>query len=821
MLVFHQYFVDVILPLPLERNFTYAITEAESKFIKPGVRVSVPFGKNKIYTGIVLRLHNDAPSSYDCKSIHSILDSEPIVTSIQLNLWNWMSNYYMCFLGDVMSASLPGAFLLKSETLISLLPNAVYNLKNLNDDEYLVIEALQQQSILKLEDIQSILSKKNIFSVVNPMIKSKILTVRQKLVEKFKPKLVRCIRLSKEFSSNDFLEKLEMRLYRAKKLRSIVLSFFSLKKENSTVKVSDLKLLSSASSSQIKSLISKGVFEEFFIEVDRLKFNYSDKKKSINLSNEQARSLREIKLELKSKSVCLFHGVTSSGKTEIYIKYIEEVILSGKQVLFLVPEIALTSQLVFRFKDYFGSKVIVYHSRFNPNERVEIWNKVLENSEEAKIIIGARSSVLLPFKKLGLVIVDEEHETSYKQFDPTPRYQARDTAIVLANFFNAKTILGSATPSLESYFNAVKTNKYGYVSLDKRYNNIMLPKIELVDLADSYKRKRMNGHFSHRLIKEIGNTLDSNHQVILFQNRRGYAPIINCNTCGYTPQCSNCDVSLTYHQKKQQLRCHYCSYNISLIKQCIACGGFELDYKGFGTEQIQEQVKKLFPNSSVKRMDYDTTRGKYSYDKIIESFEKREVDILVGTQMLTKGLDFRFVKLVGVLNADQLINFPDFRSHERSYQLLQQVAGRSGRTDIRGQVLIQSFNPNHKILQQVSSNDYNAMFEEQLYQRRIYKYPPYYRLIKITLKHRDYNLVNNGSEWLRASLSKIFGEYLLGPEFPAVSRVRNLYHKNLLIKIPDNYSLSKSKKAVEKIRQSFMSTKNYRPMKLIINVDNY
>jgi len=331
----------------------------------------------------------------------------------------------------------------------------------------------------------------------------------------------------------------------------------------------------------------------------------------------------------------------------------------------------------------------------------------------------------------------------------------------------------------------------------------------------------MNGHFSHRLIKEIGNTLDSNHQVILFQNRRGYAPIISCNTCGYTPQCSNCDVSLTYHQKKQQLRCHYCSYNISMTKQCSACGGFDLDCKGFGTEQIQEQVKQLFPNSSVKRMDYDTTRGKYSYEKIIESFEKREIDILVGTQMLTKGLDFRFVKLVGVLNADQLINFPDFRSHERSYQLLQQVAGRSGRTDIRGQVLIQSFNPNHKILQQVSSNDYNAMFEEQLYQRRIYKYPPYYKLIKITLKHRDYNLVNNGSEWLRVSLSKIFGEYLLGPEFPPVSRVRNLYHKNLLVKIPENYSLSKSKKAIKRIRQSFMSAKNYRTIKLIINVDNY
>ena len=487
----------------------------------------------------------------------------------------------------------------------------------------------------------------------------------------------------------------------------------------------------------------------------------------------------------------------------------------------MIPEIALTSQLVFRFKEVFGSKVIVYHSRFNPNERVEIWNKVIMDSDEARIVIGARSALLLPFKKLGLIIVDEEHEPSYKQFDPSPRYHARDTAIVLSNFFKAKTILGSATPSIESYFNANKKNKFGYVPLKKRYNDVMLPNIELIDLADKYKRKRMNGHFSDRLVGEIKNTLESGYQVILFQNRRGYSPVISCKTCGHTPQCSNCDVSLTYHQSKQQLRCHYCSYTISLNKNCSACGGYDLEHKGFGTEQIQEEVKKLFPNATVERMDFDTTRGKFDYDSIIERFEKKNIDILVGTQMLTKGLDFRYVKLVGVLNADQLINFPDFRSHERSFQLLQQVAGRSGRTDIRGLVLIQSFNPNHNILQQVSSNRYKAMFEEQLFQRKIYKYPPYFKLIKITLKHRDFNLVNNGSEWLKVSLTNIFGEYVLGPEYPLIPRVRNLYNKNILIKIPKDFSLKKSKKAIFKVKQSFLSSKQFRPIRIIINVDNY
>ena len=819
MSVAHQYFVDVILPLPLERNFTYAITKAESEFIKPGFRVTVPFGKNKIYTSIALKLHSTAPSAYEVKSIHGILDDVPIVNAFQFRLWDWISEYYMCSLGEVMSAAIPSSFLLQSETWVALVPNA--NNIQLTDDQYLILEALEQASRLKIEDIQKIINKKNVFSVLNPLIKAKILTTSQSLKEKFKPKLERCVRISEPYSGHNALTKIEQELKRARKLAAIVLGYFSLASQKSQITVSDLKIQTNASASQVKTLIDKGIFEAYFIEVDRIKFENSKDRHDIALSPEQSIAFDAINHYLKEKPVCLFHGVTSSGKTEIYIKKIESIIRHGKQVLYLVPEIALTSQLVFRLKQFFGSQVVVYHSRFSPNERVEIWQKVLKNSLQARVVIGARSSLLLPFSNLGLIVVDEEHDPSYKQFDPSPRYHARDTAIVLANFFKAKTILGSATPSIESYYNATIRKKYGYVALNKRYNNVILPSIELVDLKDKYKRKRMKGHFSDRLISEIKATLDLGYQVILFQNRRGYAPIVSCNSCGHIPQCPNCDVSLTYHQYSKQLRCHYCSYTIAVQPRCMACGGVDINHKGFGTEQIQEEAQALFPSASIARMDFDTTRGKYSYDQIIDRFEKKDIDLLVGTQMLTKGLDFRHVKLVGVLNADLLINFPDFRSHERSFQLLQQVSGRSGRGDVRGQVLIQSFNPNYNVLQQVSSNDYHKMFEEQTYQRRIYKYPPYYRLIKITLKHKDYVRVNEGADWLKTALYQVFKDHVLGPEFPPVSRIRNLFHKNILIKIPKEQSIKKTKLILSKIRKSFLSTKAFRSVRVVVNVDNY
>ena len=815
------FFIDVILPLSLERNFTYAITKAEVDFIKRGVRVAVPFGKNKVYTGIVYNIHNNAPTAYDAKSIHSILDEFPVVNQYQFKLWEWMSGYYLCSMGEIMRAAMPNAFLLESETIISLNPSVEFEVNSLKDDEYLVFEALQQQSSLKVDEINAIIDRKNSFPVLKRLLDHKVIALEQELSEKYKPKLIRCVRLHPNYQHDSALQELVETLKSASKQREIVLSYFNLATATKQIKVSDLKTKSNATSTQIKILIDKEVFEEYHYQTDRIQFQDSENDASIELNSYQKTALKEIDGLFEAQNIVLLHGVTSSGKTEIYVKKIESILAEGKQALYLVPEIALTSQLVQRLQKYFGNQIAVYHSRYSQNERVEVWNHVLNQSENARVVIGARSSVFLPFCNLGLIIIDEEHEQSYKQFDPSPRYHARDTAIVLAALFKSKTLLGSATPSLESFYNATKETKYGYVVLNKRFNNVLMPEIELVDLTDKHKRKRMTGHFSDRLITEIKETLEVGSQVILFQNRRGYSPVVSCNTCGHTPECPNCDVSLTFHQYKNQLRCHYCSHTMAMQQFCGACGGVEIDSKGFGTEQIQEEIELLFPDAKVARMDLDTTRGKYSYDRIIASFENKEVDILVGTQMVTKGLDFRHVKLVGVLNADQLINFPDFRAHERSFQLLQQVAGRAGRTDTRGKVIIQTYNPYHTILQQVSINDYDSMFVEQLEDRRVYKYPPYCRIIKLTVKHKDYNKVNEGAEWLATSLRHVFNANVLGPEFPVVSRIRNQYHKNILLKIPQNQSLVKTKTVLQKIKLSFSSTRDFRAVRLLINVDNY
>ncbi|WP_412985807.1 primosomal protein N' [Pontimicrobium sp. IMCC45349] len=822
-LIKDSYFIDVILPIPLERTFTYSITEAEFDFLKPGIRVAVPFGKSKIYTALVFNIHQEAPQVYEAKPIHQILDEKPIVNTCQLKLWQWIANYYMCTLGDVLRAALPSAFLLESESIISLDTNHQIEDTSLKDDEFLVFEALHHQSSLKVQDVSNILDKKNILPVLKRLIDKKAITVEEEIFEKYKPKLIRYVKLHETFENDEkALQELLDKLSRAPKQRQIIMSFFSMSTSSKKpIKVSELIEKSQATSTQVKILIDKHIFEEYYLQTDRVVYSNDGKLTSKQLNKYQETAFNEVKESFKNQNVALIHGVTSSGKTEIYVKLIEEVLAQGKQTLYLVPEIALTSQLVNRLKQYFGNQIAVYHSKYSLNERVEVWNNVLNNSTKAKVVLGARSSVLLPFNDLGLIIVDEEHEQSYKQFDPAPRYHARDTAIVLANLFKAKTLLGSATPSVETYFNATVENKYGFIELTRRYNDVLMPEIELVDIKDKHKRKRMKGHFSDRLIEEMTDAFKNNLQVILFQNRRGYSPIVECNTCGHSPQCPNCDVTLTYHQYRSQLRCHYCGHNIAMQNKCQACGSVELDSKGFGTEQIEAEVKQLFPDVKVARMDLDTTRGKHAYSKIITAFENQEVDVLVGTQMLTKGLDFRNVKLVGIMNADNMLNFPDFRAHERSYQLMQQVSGRAGRTDERGKVLIQTYNPYHKILQQVSTNDYRGMFNEQMDERYNYKYPPIYRIIKITLKHRDYNKVNDGAEWLSKSLRQLFRQNVLGPEFPPVSRIRNQYHKNILIKIPQKQSLGKTKEAILKVKNSFSSIKDFRPIRVILNVDNY
>ncbi|WP_353779560.1 primosomal protein N' [Winogradskyella sp. 3972H.M.0a.05] len=815
-----SFYIDVIIPIPLQRLFTYAITEAEADFLKPGIRVAVPFGKSKIYTALVYNIHQTPPQAYTAKSVHQILDEDPIVSEVQLNLWKWISNYYMCTLGEVMRAALPSSLILESETLIVGVETELDE-ENLKDDEFLIYEALQHQSSLKVKDAATIVDRKNVLPVLKRLIDKNVITLEEEIHEKYTPKLVRYVKLNERFNSEDELEQLLLSLKRAPKQSVVLLSLFKLMTNDIThIKVNALQKESQVSPAVIKSLIDKGILDEFYLKEDRISNNSADQDEIKTLNNDQEEALSQIKSLYDEKDVVLLHGVTSSGKTEIYTKLIQEVIESGKQVLYLVPEIALTTQLVDRLKSYFGDYISVYHSRYSLNERVELWNNLLKNAQKAQVILGARSSIFLPFSNLGLVIVDEEHEQSYKQFDPAPRYHARDTAIVLANQFKAKVLLGSATPSLESYYNT-KQDKYGLVELTRRFNNVLMPDIELVDLKDKQRRKLMKGHFSDRLLEEMEEALEKNNQVILFQNRRGYAPIVECLTCGTSPQCPNCDVSLTYHQYRNQLRCHYCGYNMAMLQNCMACGNPTLDSKGFGTEQIELEVKELFPDYKVARMDLDTTRGKHGYKKIISAFEQQEIDVLVGTQMLTKGLDFRNVKLVGIMNADTMLNYPDFRAHERSFQLMTQVSGRAGRTEARGKVLIQTYNPYHKILQQTASNDYSAMYLEQLDERHNYKYPPIYRLIKITLKHKDYNKVNQGAEWLSKSLRQYFGVHVLGPEFPPVSRIRNQYHKNILLKIPQNQSLKKTKEAVLKVKNSFLSIADFKSVKVVLNVDNY
>jgi len=815
-----QYFINVILPIPLEKLFTYSISKQEAGFLKQGMRVAVPFGKTKIHTALVYQIHNTPPTAYEAKEIHQIIDEEPVVTPIQIQLWFWMAEYYMCTVGEVFRAAIPGAFLLESETLILKNKNVEIDEVNLKDDEFLVFEALQHQPVLKVEEVGAILDKKNILPVLNRLLEKNIISLKEQVYEQYKPKMERYVQLGKVHQSEEGLKELLNTLSRAPKQSKVILSLFKLQATTEkAIKVAVLIKESKSSATIIKTLIDKGVLEEQLIRTDRVVYSSDKEVESIKLLNPyQEEAFKAIKESFEQKKVTLLHGVTSSGKTEVYVKLISDCLKGGKQALYLLPEIALTTQLIVRLQNYFGEKVAVYHSKYSIQERVEVWNNVLQNKSKAQVVIGARSSMFLPFSKLGIIIVDEEHEDSFKQYDPAPRYHARDTSIVLANFHKCNILLGSATPSVES-FNNVKQGKYGYASIKRRYGNVLMPAIELIDIKEQHRKKRMKGHFSERLLEEIRESLSIGEQVILFQNRRGYAPIVECNTCGNVTQCPNCDVSLTYHEHRKQLRCHYCGYQMAIQQSCMACGSNTLDTKGFGTEQIEKELMALFSENNIGRMDLDTTRGKYGYEKIINAFESKGLDILVGTQMLTKGLDFRNVGLVGVINADTLLNFPDYRAHERTFQLLTQVAGRAGRTNKRGKVLIQSFNPYHQILKQVSTGDYKTMFKEQIYDREQYKYPPVNRIIKITFKHKDYNKINEASFWFAKSLKNIFGENVLGPEQPPVARVRNQYIRNIIVKIPKQQQLLKTKNSIKRIEKSFNTISHYKGVRIIYNVD--
>lgn len=816
-----SYFIDVILPIPVENDFTYRISQAEAAFIQPGMRVAVPFGKSKIYAAIAVQVHQVQPVVYEAKEIEHILDETPIVTQEQLKLWTWIANYYMCTKGEVMRAALPSAFLLESETIIQRKDDTEVDIAQLKDDEYLIYEALQHHSLLKVQEVIDILGKRSVFPVIKRLLEKNALSIKEEVYEQYKPKIVTFVRLRdafrEEVAFNALIEKLE----RAPKQKAIVLSFFMLEADSSKpIKSVELQKHSQATSTQLKSLVDKGVFELYQQRMDRVSFT-GETHDLKTLNTYQAKAYQEINAHFTSKDVCVLHGVTASGKTEIYVSFIAALLQTHKQVLYLLPEIALTTQLIGRLQTYFGDKVAVFHSKYSVHERVEVWQNVLDKSPKAQVVIGARSALLLPFRSLGLIVVDEEHESSFKQFDPAPRYQARDAAIVLGNMFRAKVLLGSATPSLETMYNAT-TGKYGYVNLAQRHGDILMPEISLVDIKEKQRKREMTGHFSDTLLRAITDALQEGEQVILFQNRRGFSPILECTTCGHAPQCPNCDVSLTYHKYRNQLRCHYCSHHIAMQLKCMACGSPELSTKGFGTEQIEAELKELYPDHNIARMDSDTTRGKHSFEKIITAFEQEEIDILVGTQMLTKGLDFRNVSLVGILNADSMLNFPDFRAHERSYQLIAQVSGRAGRTEKQGKVLVQTYNPYHQILQQVSANKFDQMFQEQLEDRRNFKYSPFFRLIRITLRHRDFQKIEESSDWLARALKQALPEgSVLGPETPAVARIRNQYRKNILIKIGPKHSLAQVKSYIVRVQTSFKAIPQYRAVRVIIDVDCY
>lgn len=818
------FFVDVILPLSIPNTYTYRVPFELNLQIEPGKRVIVPFGKSKYYTGVVKTVHENVPKEYQVKYIEGILDDLPIVNARQFKLWDWISEYYMAPIGDVMNAALPANFKLASETKISIHPEFDRDLDQLSENEKTVVEALQLQESLTLKEIADLVHIKTVQPLIKRLIEKKKAIVTEELHTKYAPRYQAFVEIAEQITSSQKLENILNELEANKRNEKQVNALLKILdkvhwNEQGQNPVAKKEILSDEiGESTLQSLEKKGIIHIFQAEVSRLNSKLAESKEIKTLSDAQQNSLNEIRSHFTTKDVVLLHGVTSSGKTEIYVSLIQEALEQGKQVLFLLPEIALTTQLINRLQHYFGNLVGVYHSRFNQNERIEIWNEVMLNTGKFRIILGARSAVFLPFQNLGLIIVDEEHENSFKQFDPAPRYNARDTAIVLAQLNKAKVLLGSATPAIETYFNATE-GRFGLVSLHERFGKIQLPEIQCADLEKETKQKTMKSHFSSLLLEAIEDSFSRQEQVILFQNRRGYSPIWSCELCAWTPECKNCDVSLTYHKHSNVLKCHYCGYFISPPSSCGRCGSRKLKMLGFGTEKIEDELAQFFPKARIKRMDTDTTRAKNAYQQLISDFENRETDVLIGTQMITKGLDFDNVGLVGVLSADQMLRYPDFRAFERSFQLMSQVAGRAGRKNRRGKVIIQSFNPHHWIIQRVMNHDYLGLYKQEILERKNFHYPPFFRMIGIHLKHRNHDLLEMGSNVLAQKLKPIFNERMLGPETPAVSKIKNLFLKNIHIKFERESSPKKVKDLILQKIDEFLAMHDYRSIRVDIDVD--
>ena len=811
-----NYYIDVIVPLPLDNIFTYKVNLKEFEFIKVGFRVIVPFGKSKFITALVYNKHNNNPEFYIPKEIEFIIDEESSMNKNQLNFFKWISEYYMCPIGQVLKVGLPKLLLLKSESEIVLINENIDNL-GLTQSADLVFKNLLLNKKITYSEIISILKKKNISKTINELLDYGLIKLKEEIYDYFKPKSITKIVFNDYPDDNLKKSKLLESLKGKKSQQKVVQSLLSFSESNFP-SINDLIKKSGVSRATINNLIASRILIKKNEIVNRVQFNFSEQDEIKKLSEVQNEAFKEICSSFKNKNVSLLHGVTSSGKTEIYVKLINEFLKKDKQVLYLVPEIALTTQLISRLKKYFGDTLAVYHSKYSPEQRTEIWKKVIKNDSKARVVIGARSSIFLPYNNLGLIIVDEEHENAYKQFNPAPRYHARDSAIFLSSLHKAKTLLGSATPSLESYYNAV-TNKYGLVTLNKRYGNVSLPKIIINDLKESVSKKLMNGNFSNILLNNIKKTFDKKEQVILFQNRRGHSPYLECSSCGFVYQCINCDVSLTYHQATNQLKCHHCGYKEQNNTKCKKCSNSTILKRGVGTQQVEEDIKTIFPNIIVKRMDYDTTRKRDAYKNLIYDFQQKKIDVLVGTQMIAKGLDFDNVSLVGILDADNILNFPDFRSHEFAFQLLTQVSGRSGRKEKQGEVILQTYNTEQELIKYVRNYDYLNFFKNQISERELFNYPPFSRIISITLKHRNDSQLNFFSDEFVFYLKKSFGNRVLGPEYPAISKIRNYYLKNILLKIEIGKSLEKAKQIIQFVEENLRNQKRLNGCLIIIDVD--
>ena len=839
-------FADVIVPLPLANSYTYRLPADMEGEVQVGSRVIVPFGQKKFYTAIVIRLHNTPPEGdYQVKPITEVLDPHPIVTPAQLAFWQWVAEYYLCTLGDVYKAALPSGMKLESETRIELnldfspteekfLPNEEKIFSLLTDEKERTVAQIEKETGIKnaLPAINALLRKEAIFvkeevkrtykpkTEIRIRLRAEALKLRSSEVQKFRSSDNTHANMQAELSSellNSCTPELLNSLKRAPKQQQLLTTFLKMGVESVSKK--ELLATSGASSTILNQLIEKGIFESYTHEIGRLgKTDALSAPLPLNpLNPYQTEAFNRINDSFATKHVCLLHGVTSSGKTEIYIHLIQQALTEGKQVLYLLPEIALTTQITERLRRVFGSRLGVYHSKFPDEERVEIWQKQL-SAEPYDIILGVRSSVFLPFQRLGLVIVDEEHENTYKQQDPAPRYHARNGAIVLASMQGAKVLLGTATPSIESYYNAL-TGKYALVTLTHRHQSIQLPEIQVVDIAELRHKRRMNGPFSPELLSHMRRALEQGEQIILFQNRRGFAPMVECKTCGWVPRCKNCDVSLTFHRGLNQLTCHYCGYTYQIPATCPACESEDIRHRGFGTERIEESIQQIFPDARVARMDLDTTRTRQAYERIIRDFQAHQTDILIGTQMVSKGLDFEHVSVVGILDADTMMNFPDFRSHERAFQLMAQVAGRAGRKHRQGLVILQTRSKDAPVIHQVVANDYASLYDDQLAERLLFRYPPYYRLIYIYLKHRHDDLVNTLANEMAMHLRTVFGDRILGPDAPPVARVQTLYIRKIMLKIETSASLPKVRQQLRLIRQQILADPRFRSCIIHFDVD--